>query len=102
MDPSSLLWCAACAAAAAAAAAAAEVAVTIGEHAEQQRERVEKLGEKTQQAAAELQALDNKLKLFMKQQNPTHFCCKLLLLLIVLLLCCFVFSTIYARYLKKA
>ncbi|CDJ63361.1 hypothetical protein, conserved [Eimeria necatrix] len=80
----------------------AEVAVTIGQQAEQHSQKAEELAQQTQQAAAELQQLDAKLKAFMKSQSSSNFCCKLILLLLVLLLGCFVFSTIYARYMKKA
>ncbi|CDJ41963.1 hypothetical protein, conserved [Eimeria tenella] len=80
----------------------AEVAVTIGQQAEQHSQKAEELAQQTQQAAAELQQLDAKLKAFMKSQSSSNFCCKLILLLLVMLLGCFVFSTIYARYMKKA
>lgn len=80
----------------------ADVAVTIGEQADVQNQIVEELTQQTNQAAAELQVLDSKLKKFMKEQTASNFCCKLILLLLVMLLICFVFSTIYARYVKKA
>lgn len=78
------------------------MAVTIGEQANAQSAVVEDLTQQTNQAAAELQLLDSKLKKFMKEQTASNFCCKLILLLLVMLLICFVFSTVYARYLKKA
>lgn len=81
---------------------AADVAVTIGEQADKQSYVVEELTQQTDQAAAQLQLLDSKIKKFMKQQSASNFCCKLILLLIVMLLICFVFSTVYARYIKKA
>lgn len=80
----------------------ADVAVTIGEQADKQSHVVEELTQQTDQAAAQLQLLDSKIKKFMKQQSASNFCCKLILLLIVMLLICFVFSTVYARYIKKA
>lgn len=76
--------------------------MTIGEQADVQNQIVEELTQQTNQAAAELQVLDSKLKKFMKEQAASNFCCKLILLLFVMLLACFVFSTIYARYIKKA
>ena len=76
--------------------------VTIGEQADVHNQKVEELTQQTNQAASELQLLDSKLKKFMKEQNPSSFCCKLILLVIVMLLICFVFSTVYARYIKKA
>ncbi|KAL8439741.1 hypothetical protein Efla_002643 [Eimeria flavescens] len=80
----------------------ADVAVTIGQQADMQSEKVEELAHQTNQAAAELQLLDSRLKKFMKEQSASNLCCKLILLLLVMLLICFVFSTVYARYIKKA
>ncbi|KAL8275136.1 hypothetical protein Esti_001015 [Eimeria stiedai] len=80
----------------------ADVAVTIGHQADVQSHKVEELTQQANQAAAELQFLDTKLRRFLKEQSPSNFCCKLILLVIVMLLICFVFSTVYARYIKKA
>ncbi|KAL8450057.1 hypothetical protein Emag_003404 [Eimeria magna] len=80
----------------------ADVAVTIGHQADVQSHKVEELTQQANQAAAELQFLDTRLRRFLKEQSPSNFCCKLILLVIVMLLVCFVFSTVYARYIKKA
>ncbi|KYK67495.1 putative transmembrane protein [Toxoplasma gondii TgCatPRC2] len=80
----------------------AHVAVQIGDKAEVHHELIQQVQTHTEQAAAEIQVLNAKVKgLLSKQSNATFFT-RLLLIVILLFLVCFVLSIVYARYIKRA
>ncbi|CBZ50305.1 conserved hypothetical protein [Neospora caninum Liverpool] len=80
----------------------AHVAVQIGEKAEVQHELVQQVQTHTEQAAAEIQHLNAKVKGLLSTQSNATFFTRLFLIVILLFLACFVLSIIYARYIKRA
>lgn len=81
---------------------AAHVAVQVGEKAEVHHEMIQNLQKHTDEAAAEIQNLNAKVKTFLGKQSNGTFFTRLILIVILLFLICFVISTIYSRYIKKA
>ncbi|PHJ22109.1 transmembrane protein [Cystoisospora suis] len=80
----------------------AHVAVQVGEKAEVHHEMIQNLQKHTDEAAAEIQNLNAKVKTFLGKQSNGTFFTRLILIVILLFLICFVISTIYSRYIKKA